>query len=60
MTLGSCVLTRLRDKLKPLYVHWHDAYGHQNWQDGDLPRSVLTHGIALPFVNMVLQDHVTN
>ena len=29
-------LTRSRDKLKPLYLHYHNVYSHQTWQDGDL------------------------
>ena len=31
------VLTRSRNKLKPLYLHYYSAYGHQTWQDGDSP-----------------------
>ena len=24
------------DKLKPLYLHYHSAYGYQTWHDGHL------------------------
>ena len=24
-----------RDTLKPLYLHYHSANGHQTWQDGN-------------------------
>ena len=36
MTLSSRVLTRARDKLKPLYLHYHSVYGYQTWQDGNI------------------------
>ena len=26
-----------RDKLKSLYLHYHNIYGHKIWQDSDLP-----------------------
>ena len=26
----------LREKLKLLYVHYHDVHGHQTWQGSDL------------------------
>ena len=29
-------LARSRDRLKPLYLHYHSVYGHQTWQVGDL------------------------
>ena len=29
-----------------LYLHYHNAYGHQTWQDGDLPRGASTHKIT--------------
>ena len=29
-------VTRPRDKLKPLYLHYHSVFGHQTWQVGDL------------------------
>ena len=28
---------RSRDKRKPLYIHYHSAYGHQAWEGGGLP-----------------------
>ena len=31
------ITSRLRDKLKALYLHYHSAYGHQTGQDGNLP-----------------------
>ena len=27
----------IRLKLNPLYLHYQCAYGHQNWQNDDLP-----------------------
>ena len=36
-TLWSRDPVRLRDKLKPLYFHYHNPCGHQTWQVVDLP-----------------------
>ena len=50
---------RLRDKLKPLYLHYHSAHGHQTWQYGDLPRGAPNHKVAQRSDHVVLQSHVT-
>ena len=46
MMLWLCGLPRSREKLKPLYLQYHSAYGHQTWQDSTLrgshPWSYLT------------------
>ena len=57
MTLWSCGLARSCDKLKPLCLHYHIAFGHQTWQDGDLFWAAFTHQ---PFGQRVLQDQMTN
>ena len=31
------ILPRRHDKLKLLYLHYPNAYGHKTWQAGDLP-----------------------
>ena len=36
-TLWSSGIGKLRDKLKSLYLHYHNVFGHKTWQDGDLP-----------------------
>ena len=41
MTLWSHGFSRSCYKLKPLYIHYHKAYGHQTWQNGDLPWGFL-------------------
>ena len=56
----SSGLARSRDKLKPLYLHYHIAYGHQNWQDDNLPSSIPAYKVTWPFDYVVLQDHMTN
>ena len=33
----SSGFARLRDKLKTSYLHYQSSYGHQTWEDGDLP-----------------------
>ena len=40
------VLSKSRDKLKVLYLHYHSAYGRQNWQSGDLPWGAYTYRVA--------------
>ena len=35
-TLWSRGLERSRANLKQLYLHYHNAYEHQTWMDGDL------------------------
>ena len=32
----SSGFARSHDKLKPLHLHYHNAYGPKTWQDGDL------------------------
>ena len=39
-------LARSRDKLRPLYLEYHIAYGHQTWKDGDLPSADPTHDVT--------------
>ena len=38
-------LARSSHKLRPLYLHNHEAYGHQSWQRCGLPWGVPTHNI---------------
>ena len=47
-------------QLKTLYLHYHNAYGHQIWQGGDLPWGAPIHKITWPFDHVILQDRVTN
>ena len=42
MTHWSRGLPRSRDKLRLLHLHYHSVYGHQTWQDGDLPDALLS------------------
>ena len=46
MILESFGFARSRDKPKPLYLYCHIAYGHQTWQDGNLPWCDFTHDVA--------------
>ena len=34
---GDAITSGSRDKLKTLYLQYQLAYGHQTWQDDDLP-----------------------
>ena len=60
MTPWSSGHARWLDKLKHLHLHYHSTYGHQTWQDDDLPWWAPTHKITSPFNHVVLQDNVTN
>ena len=35
MTILSYGLARSREKLEQLYLHYHNAYGHKTWRDGE-------------------------
>ena len=43
LTLWSRDLARSCENLKPSYLHYHSAHGHQTWQDGDLPEGAPSH-----------------
>ena len=42
---GDVITSRLNNKLKPIYLYYNSAYGHQTWQDDDFeqPLSILLH-----------------
>ena len=48
--------------LQPLktYLHYHNAYNYQTWQDGHLPWEAPTHKVTRIFDHVVFQDDVTN
>ena len=58
MILRSRGLVGSHDKLKPLYLHYHNAYGDQTLEDGDLPWKASIYKVAWTFSLVVLQDHV--
>ena len=45
---GDVIMSRSRDKLKT-YLHYQSAYGHQTWQDANLPWWVPAHKITWSF-----------
>ena len=59
-TISLCGLKRSRDKLNPLYIHYHNAYGSQTWQGGDIERGASLHKVTRLFVHVVLQGHMNN
>ena len=59
-TLWLQGLARSHDKLKPLYLYYHDAYAYQAWQECDLQWGGPTHTFRWPFDHMVSWDHVKN
>ena len=60
MTLWSHALLRSHYKLKPFYLHYHSACGHQTQQDGDLSLGAPSSKVTLPCDYVVLGTHVTN
>ena len=53
-------LSKSHHKLKPSHLHYRNTYGHQTWQNTDLPWATPTHKITWLFGHLVFQDHVTN
>ena len=47
-------------KLKSLYLHYRNIYGHKTKQYGDLPWLLFTHKIIWRYNHVVLWDHITN
>ena len=60
MTLWSCDLARSREKIKPLYLHYHNIYGHQTSKDGDISWQAPNHKVIQGFDHVVLQGHAAN
>ena len=60
MALESRDLVRSCDKLKILYVHYQNAYGHETWQDGYLLWGAPEHNDTGPLDHVAFQNHVTN
>ena len=58
MTLWSHDVAWSRERLKPLYLHYHSVYGHQIWWDGNLPLGALNHKAVQRSNHVVLQGHV--
>ena len=46
------LITWSRDKLKHLYMHFHNTYGHQTWQGDNLPLENPTYLVRWPFDNV--------
>ena len=52
-------LGRSSDKLKTLFLYYHNAYGHQTRQSGDIPWRAPTQKETWSFIHVVLWGHVT-
>ena len=50
---GHLLIMWSRDKRKNIYLNFHDTYGHQTWQSGNLWSEDLTHYVTWPFDHMV-------
>ena len=53
-------LLRSCDSLKIFYLHFHSVYGHQTWQDDNLPWGIPSHKVIWPFDHFILQNRVIN
>ena len=42
------------------YLHYHNAYGHQIWQGGDLAWGAPTHKVTRTFYHAIFRNHVAN
>ena len=40
---------RPRDKLKTLNLYYHNDYGQETSQDGDIPQGATTHRVIWPY-----------
>ena len=46
--------------MKHFFLNYHNGYGNQTLQGGDMLQGVLTHKYARHLNGVVLWDHVTN
>ena len=46
MTILSRRLARWGDKLKSLYIHYHNAYGYQTWQGEESQKALWSRGFT--------------
>ena len=53
-------VSRSPDKLKTLYLPYHNAFGHYTWPDGNLPLMAPAHEVRWSFHHVFLEDHMTN
>ena len=45
---------------KPLYLHYHNAYGHKTYKGGDMSRGTTTRKFAWPLNKVVMRGHLKN
>ena len=57
--LSSCGRVWSRDKLESLYLCYQSVYGHETWQDGNLPWGASFHNVTPSFVCVFLRRQVT-
>ena len=60
MSIQSVGLARSRDKLKSLYIYYHNAYGYQTWLGWDMQLGFSFLKITKPCDYIFLQGHVKN
>ena len=53
-------LLKSREVLDLLYLHYHNAHGHQTWQVCYIQWGTSLHKVWRLFDNIVFEDHVTN
>ena len=59
-TLSHVVLQDHMKKLKPIYVHCHNAHDYQTWQGGKIQGRASFKEVTRPFDQVVLQGHMKN
>ena len=59
MTIKSRGLVRLHEKLKSLYLHYHNAYGYQFWQGGgDYKKEFCSIKLLYPLITLSCKGQV--
>ena len=44
---------RLHDKLKTIYLHYHNRYGYRAWQGGDIQQGASFYKVPCPFYHVI-------
>ena len=49
-----------RDKLKTLYLQYHNAYGHNTYQGDDIPQGTSINKFSWTLNGIVMWGHIKN
>ena len=57
-SFGDVITWKSSDKLKTLYLHYHNVYGYKTLRDLDLHWAAYTFKVTLSHNQVVLRDHM--